>query len=284
VKLNKLTRKMIERCCDEQVYQRGRDYYRSGRVRNRLKTARGLKAEVRGTMVYDVSITERRGELIAVCTCPFAETWPGYCKHIVATLLAWIAEPESFASTKGWQKTLRRKTKDELIEILGQICEVHPQIAQDFLGVGERGFDPRAAVQEALEAFAPPDGCTAGELVRRLEPIAQRAEAALVRGDAEMARRIYYELTLGCLRVEDEYGSTEIFPDGLVYSFAQGYHEAVEADPEREQKAKLILEEMAKMERSELAEIEGIYFGEVRELLAQGQKRGVGSNQRAAKR
>jgi len=226
MQLDRLTRQAIQQRCDEKVYERGLEYDSSGRVRNRLKTARGLKAEVRGTMVYDVSITERRGELIAVCTCPFAETWPGYCKHIVATLLAWIEEPESFASTKDWQKTLRRKTKDELIEILGQICEVHPQIAQDFLGIGERGFNPRAAVQEALEAFAPPDGCTAGELVQRLEPIAQRAEAALMRGDAEMARRIYKEIT--------------------------------------------------QMERSELAEIEGVYFDEVRELLAQAGKEKTG--------
>jgi hypothetical protein len=91
-----------------------------------------------------------------------------------------------------------------------------------------------------------------------------------------MARRIYYELTLGCLRVEDEYGSTEIFPEGLVYSYAQGYHEAVEADPEQEQKAKMILEEIAKMEKSEAAEIEGVYFDEVRELLAQAGKEKTG--------
>jgi len=59
----------------------------------------------------------------------------------------------------------------------------------------------------------------------------------------------------------------EIFPVGLVYSFAQGYHEAVEADPEREQKAKIILKEIAQMERSELAEIEEICFDELRELM-----------------
>ncbi len=205
MKLGKLTRKEIQRSCDAQVYQRGLDYYRSGRVRNRL------------------------------------------------------------------------------IEILGQICEVHPQIARDFLGIGDRAFDPRAAVQEALEAFTRPDGCTAGEL-GRLEPIAHRAEAALVRGDAEIARRIYYELVLGCLHVEEEYGSTEIFPEGLVFGYAQGYQEAIEADPERERKAKLILEEIAEIEKSELAEIEGVCFDEVRELLAQEEKKGIGRDKRAAKR
>jgi hypothetical protein len=70
----------------------------------------------------------------------------------------------------------------------------------------------------------------------------------------------------------------------LVYSFAQGYHEAVEADPERKQKAKMILEEIAQMEKSELAEIEGVEFSEVRELLAQEGKREIGSDKRTAKR
>jgi hypothetical protein len=89
---------------------------------------------------------------------------------------------------------------------------------------------------------------------------------------------------LGCLHVEEEYGSTEIFPEGLVFGYAQGYHEAVEADPEREQKAAVILEEINEMERSELAEIEGVEFTEVRELLAPAEKRAIGSDKRTARR
>lgn len=63
---------------------------------------------------------------------------------------------------------------------------------------------------------------------------------------------------------------------GLIYSFAQGYHEAVEADPERAQKAKMISEEIKEMERSELAEIEGVEFSEMRERLAQSEERRAG--------
>lgn len=273
MRLDKLTQAEIKRRCDEQVYQRGQDYYRSGRVRRCLKRARGLQAQVRGTTVYDVHITERRGELIAICTCPFAQSWEGYCKHIVATLLAWLEEPERFVSTEDFQGTLKEKTKGELVEILSRICEAYPQIARDFLGVGGRELDPQAAVQEALEASV--DECTPTELMRQLEPIVERAEAALAQGDAELARRIYYELVLGCLSVDEEYGSTEIFPANLVYSYAQGYQEAVEADPERAEKAAMILKEITRMERSELAEIEGVWFDEVRKLLGRaGKKRG----------
>jgi uncharacterized Zn finger protein len=271
MRLNKLTEAEIKRHCDEQVYRRGQEYYRSGRVRSCLKRGRSIQAQVRGTTVYDVTITERRGELIAICTCPFAQNWEGYCKHIVATLLAWLEEPERFVSTEGLKGRLKKKTKGELIEILSQICEAYPQIAQDFLGGGEREFDPQAAVEKALEASV--DECTPTELVRQLEPIARRAEAALAQGDAEMARRIYYELVLGCLHVDEEYGSTEIFPANLVYSYAQGYQEAVEADPARAEKAAVILEEIARMEGSELAEIEGVYFDELRRLLKRGGSR-----------
>ncbi|MCR4404355.1 MAG: hypothetical protein NUW06_03560 [Candidatus Acetothermia bacterium] len=271
MRLAKLTEAEIKRRCDEQVWQRGEDYYRSGRVRRCLKSARGLQAQVHGTTVYDVRITERRGKLIAICTCPFAQSWEGYCKHIVATLLAWLEEPERFVSTEGFQGTLKKKTKGELVEILSRICEAYPRIAQDFLGVGEREFNPRAAVEEVLEASL--DECTPPELMRRLEPIASRAEAALARGDAELARRVYYELILGCLAVDEEYGSTEIFPANLVYTYAQGYQEAVEADPARAEKAAVILEEIARMEKSELVELEGVYFDELRRLLGRAEKK-----------
>lgn len=271
MRLDKLTQAEIKRRCDEQVYRRGEEYYRSGRVRHCLKSARGLQAQVHGTTVYDVHIIERRGELIAICTCPFARNWEGYCKHIVATLLAWLEEPERFVSTEDSLGALKKKTKGELVEILSRICEAYPQIARDFLGVGEREFDPRAAVQEVLEASV--DECTPTELARRLEPIARRAEAALAQGDAELARRIYYELVLGCLHVDEEFGSTEIFPGNLVYSYAQGYQEAVEADLERAEKAAMILEEIAQMERSELAEIEGVWFDDVRKLLGRAAKK-----------
>ena len=272
MKLDKLTKKAIQQRCDAQVYERGLDYYRSGRVQRRLRTVRGLKATVQGTIAYDVSITERRGKLITICTCPYGQTWDGDCKHIVAVLLAWLEEPESFAAVKDFPEVLQKKTKEELVEMLSQIGEVYPQIAQDFLGAGGREFDPGVAMREALEAFESSGESTPAELVRRIEPIVQRAEAALVRGDAEMARRIYYELVLGCLGVEEKYGSTEIFPDGLVYGYAQGYHEAVEADPEREQKRDMILDEIAKMEGIEVAEIEGVEFDEVRKLLTEAEK------------
>jgi hypothetical protein len=229
-----------------------------------MRTARGLRAEVVGTQVYAVSIEERRGDFIAICTCPYGQNWGGDCKHIVATLLAWIAEPESFTELKDIGEVLGAKSKDELIKILCEIGEVYPQVVQEFLG---GPFDPRAAVQNALGADAVEEGCIGPELTRRLEPIARRAEVALRGGDAELARCIYRELILGCLRVEDEYGSVEIFPDGLVYSYVQGYHEAVEADPERGQKAPVILDEIAEMEKSEAAEIEGVEFGELRKLL-----------------
>lgn len=70
MKLDKLTRKTIQQRCDPQVYGRGVNYFASGRVHRRMRTKRELKAEVHGTQVYKVSISERRGELIAICTCP----------------------------------------------------------------------------------------------------------------------------------------------------------------------------------------------------------------------
>jgi hypothetical protein len=274
MKLGKLAKSAIQKRCDTQVYQRGQEYFHTGKVRRRVRTARGIRAEVVGTQVYTVIIDERRGDFITICTCPYGQSWGGDCKHIVATLLAWIDEPGSFSLVKDFHDALKEKSKEELAKILSEICEIYPQIAQEFLE--EVGYDPRAAVQNVLGSDVVEEGSTTTELTQRLEPIAKRAEVALSRGDAELARRIYHELILGCLRLDDEYGSVEIFPDGLIYGYVQGYHEAVEADPEREQKEALILGEIAPMEKSEAAEIEGVEFSEVRKLLKKAEKKRTG--------
>ncbi len=48
--------------------------------------------------------------------------------------------------------------------------------------------------------------------------------------------------------------------------------EAVEADPERGQKAPVIGDEIAEMEKGEAAEIDGVEFGEVRRMLKGAEK------------
>lgn len=74
------------------VFERGRNYFRSGQVRSLVLRGDVLSAAVQGSepFPYDVSISVQGGRVTsASCSCPYG----GWCKHVVATLLAVTAHP-----------------------------------------------------------------------------------------------------------------------------------------------------------------------------------------------
>ncbi|MFQ5793578.1 MAG: SWIM zinc finger domain-containing protein [Candidatus Bipolaricaulia bacterium] len=264
--LESITERKIRNRCTEQSFERGQRYYAQGRVRRRLRTSRGLKATVKGTRSYQVHVRQKRDQLTAFCTCPYANQWEGDCKHIVATFLAWLKQPDSFRSQDDLRTQLNKLTKARLIDRLIEICETYPQVAEA-LKRGET-FDPQEAVDAALSSLDPPHSWDEEGAVAGLELLARRAEGLLDDGDHERARQIYHALIVGCLRIDEEYGSTEIFPVGLVSSYAEGYEEAARSDPKLEERALEIMKEIDRIERFDfLVEQEGVYLEGLKEEL-----------------
>lgn len=89
------------------TFDKGREYYRNGYVSLRRHSATQLTADVRGNsgMFYHVDISLSHdtnfGKLIINrwnCTCPAHASYPdGYCKHVIATALAYNDAPVSSA-------------------------------------------------------------------------------------------------------------------------------------------------------------------------------------------
>ena len=65
------------------------------------------------------------GGVDANCSCPY--DWGGYCKHIVAVLLAYLHEPE---------KVTERPSVDELLADLGR---------------DDRSYESKSSVEEARQ-------------------------------------------------------------------------------------------------------------------------------------
>ena len=78
------------------IFARGESYYKSGSVRNVTRQGQTLTAQVKGTQrrPYAVTITFTAQDEVdgAQCSCPYAEEWSGWCKHIVAALLVALRE------------------------------------------------------------------------------------------------------------------------------------------------------------------------------------------------
>ncbi len=81
------------------VLERGRSYYRSGRVRElHLASEDRLQARVRGQWerFYRVEVWSEDCDIHSYCTCPYS--W-GVCKHVVAVLLAWLDRRETLGQS-----------------------------------------------------------------------------------------------------------------------------------------------------------------------------------------
>jgi len=101
---------MIQRSTTAQSFARGEDYYATGAVLELVRRGDTLYAEVEGSSYepYQVEVTlDAQGISSTSCTCPY--DWGGWCKHIVAVLLAAVDAPDTVEA---------RPTVDALIETL----------------------------------------------------------------------------------------------------------------------------------------------------------------------
>jgi uncharacterized Zn finger protein len=223
-KLDHLTQADIQARCTEASFERGRRYATGGAVRQRVRLEDGLEARVAGTYTYRVTIRGAPGRLIASCTCPY--DWGGDCKHIVATLLAWLHEPESFRASADLRAALAARGKEELVDILVDICAVYPHLVDEFGLLGEAvAYDPESVVAEIFAELEPPGSIDEDEAVARMETVARHADRLARQGQEDVARRIYYILTLRCKNFSEDYGSHEIFPMNIPYDFAVAYRD-----------------------------------------------------------
>jgi uncharacterized Zn finger protein len=113
------------------VFERGRQYYREGRVLELVERGNQLHAEVRGSdpVPYHVTLTSQGGRVSRVeCTCPFE--WGSVCKHAVAALLASFLEPKRVAKQPSLEELLAPLDRDRLQAMLLELAERQPDLAE----------------------------------------------------------------------------------------------------------------------------------------------------------
>ena len=92
--LARLTQQQLHAAVEPQVFSKGSAYDRGGRVTRLTVHGVSLNAFVSGSRAqpYRVECVERGGQLRGSCSCPYARDWALPCKHLVAALLAWMAQ------------------------------------------------------------------------------------------------------------------------------------------------------------------------------------------------
>jgi len=125
-----LTEATIRRHAGGDSFQRGQQYYGSGAVLALVRRGNVLQALVEGSEPepYRVRcILDAAGITDAACTCQYA--YSGWCKHIVAALLA-VAHGEEIEERPSLDALLADLDREQLRDLLFRLAERDPDLAR----------------------------------------------------------------------------------------------------------------------------------------------------------
>jgi uncharacterized Zn finger protein len=104
-------------------FERGQAYYHSGSVYSLVQRGNALSARIEGSEAepYRVNIHFDKGGIAsATCTCPY--DYEGWCKHIVATLLTCLHQPEQIEQRSDLAEILAPLSREQLQKIVQNLA------------------------------------------------------------------------------------------------------------------------------------------------------------------
>jgi uncharacterized Zn finger protein len=151
-----LSEAAIRQQATAESFRRGENYYRQGAVGSLVQRGNVLQAEVEGSQYepYRVRIAFDEGGIAsALCSCPY--DWGGWCKHIVATLLACLEAPEEIEVRPALDELLADLDREELRDLLLHLATRDPYLADEIEGQIAL-LRPAPADSQAQETGVPP--------------------------------------------------------------------------------------------------------------------------------
>jgi uncharacterized Zn finger protein len=127
-----LSETAIRRQATAESFSRGENYYQGGAVVSLVQRGNVLQAEVEGSQYepYRVQVTFDEGGITgAACDCPY--DWGGWCKHIVATLLACLHEPDLVEERPTLDELLAGLDREQLRDLLLHLAARDPHAADE---------------------------------------------------------------------------------------------------------------------------------------------------------
>ncbi len=120
-----LTQAKIRQHSNDRSFARGREYFRTAAVESLTRRGDAVVARVQGSggERYTVKIPIKQAGDAASCSCPY--DFDGYCKHIVATLLACLETPEPITTAPALESQLQALDPAQLITLIQQMVDKH---------------------------------------------------------------------------------------------------------------------------------------------------------------
>ena len=193
----KITEADVMHWTNSAYFQRGKNYYRMGAIYNQRRQGMAIKSQCSGSYQdfyrQEVEFNEK-GILSADCSCPVGDG--GFCKHAVALLLTWVNDPNSFAELETLDRTLEKRSKEELIALIKEMLDQAPELSSlldlPLLAKSNEPIDLGAIRRQAEQALQNHDfgWGYAREIKKSLNPLLNIASTYLTSEDSKNAADI----------------------------------------------------------------------------------------------
>jgi uncharacterized Zn finger protein len=130
----------------EQSFQRGKALYRDEALSHTIQQGSTLRGRCQGNMrpYYKVKATlDDAGVRDAECECEY--DYGGFCKHIVALLLAYVHEPALFESLPDTDATIESLNRDEMAALLKKLAHKHEDVQHELVRLTRSKTKPAAS-------------------------------------------------------------------------------------------------------------------------------------------
>lgn len=221
-----LTETLIRDRATAKVFQRGEQYYRSGAVANICSRGNTIQAMVEGNEVepYRISIQfDSAGIKYASCTCAY--DFGGWCKHLVATALVCLRQPETLNERPSLEQLLDQLNPIQTQQLVQELVAEAPELI-DFIDrfvtqithltpqslpktQRKTSVDPqpyrsqvKQLMRDALRYWE--EGWEDDPIEDELPDIIAQAEAFTEQGDGNNALVILEAITQACVEEWDE--------------------------------------------------------------------------------
>jgi uncharacterized Zn finger protein len=203
-----ITEEDVRDLVGEGSFQRGQRYFRDNRIFDTRRAGMTLKAKCEGSRStpYRVEVTiDNTGITDTDCSCPVG----GYCKHVVALLLTWLAEPDEFIEQQDIDTLLQQCEKDELITLIKQMLRRDPDLEYLLTTISKPGtpIDPQIYRNQVEMAYrnAGDEWGAASEIADELLAIMETADSFAERHDYASATALYNAIVTGVIDHHYEY-------------------------------------------------------------------------------
>ncbi|NJP10388.1 MAG: SWIM zinc finger domain-containing protein [Leptolyngbyaceae cyanobacterium RU_5_1] len=241
----------IRRNATPQSFERGEAYYRSDSVVSLTQRGNTLQAEVEGSedSPYHVTVRFDGGGLTATdCTCAY--NFEGWCKHIVATLLVCVRQPDSIEERPTLVQLLDRLDPVQTQRLVQDLVAEQPELidaidrhvslitapipkAASKKSVRRTSVDPAPFRREVRQVFRSAvgyweyEGGEEDPVTEDLLAIVQKARDFTEQGDGNNALVILEAITVACVEDWDDVADYGADTDEIAQALDEAWTEAI---------------------------------------------------------